>query len=79
MDFVAKTQNPSVFDPLYEEFTVSSLDDFWEGTEETCCSASSKQSRNACWGWNSVNPDCGNLFVSTIERKKWVSRNAILF
>ena len=27
-DFVAKTQNPSTFDPQFVEFTVSSLDDF---------------------------------------------------
>ena len=30
-DFVAKTQNPSVYDPCFEEFTVSSLADFVDG------------------------------------------------
>ena len=30
-DFVAKTQNPSVPDPRFEEFTVPSLDDFVDG------------------------------------------------
>ena len=33
-DFVAKTQNPSVPDPCFDEFTIPSVDDFVDGNKD---------------------------------------------
>ena len=43
-DFVAKTQNSSVPDPRFDEFTVPLLDDLWAVIRMNSCSALSELS-----------------------------------
>ena len=55
-DFVAKTQNPSVHDPQFEEFTVPSLDDFVDSDEMNSYSALSEL-------FVSISPELSNIVL----------------
>ena len=78
-DFVAKTQNPSVPDSRFEEFSVPSLNDFVgdDRAELLMCPI------GALWRYLSqteqYHPGIEGLFISTGWRKKRVSRNTISF
>ena len=53
-DFVAKTQNPSIPDSCFEEFSIPSLDDFAGMTGTSCCCVPSGPSGNTFCGRSSI-------------------------
>ena len=83
-DFVAKTQNPSVYDSCFKEFTVPSLVDFVDGdrNEMLCClirSILSKDIKRYLSRMEQFRPECSALFFLITKRKKRVSQNTISF
>ena len=76
-DFLAKTQNPSVHDFYFEEFTVPSLVDFvYRDRDEMllCSIRAIRYFSRAEQSW----PECVSQSVLTTKRKKGVCRNTIL-
>ena len=75
---MAKTQIPSVYDSLFEEFTVPSFAEFVDGDRDGMLLYPIRiimryQSRT-----KQFMPECSRLFVSKTTRKKQVSKNTIL-
>ena len=78
-DFVAKTQNPSVHDPRFDEFTVLSLDNFVDGDRDELLLCPIRALRKYLSWTEQYHPGIEGLFISTGMRKKWVFRNTISF
>ena len=76
---MAKTQNPSVPDSHFEEFSVLSLDDFAGGDRGKLLLCLIRALRKYLTRMEQYRPGIEGLFVSTGRRKKWVSRNTISF
>ena len=49
-DFVTMTQNPSIDDLRFEEFTVTSLDNFMDGDRDSLLLCPIRTLRNTCLG-----------------------------
>ena len=76
---MVKTQNPSVYDSRFEEFTIPALDDLVDGERDELLLYSPRaQTKYLSWMEQHC-PNISNLFVSTTKRKKWVAWNTILF
>ena len=73
LDFVTKTQNPSVYDPRSWEFTVPSLDDFVGGDRDKLLLCPITALRKYLAQPRKYYPDIFGLFVSTFKRNKQVS------
>ena len=78
LDFVAKTQNPSVLDPRFKEFTIPSSLDFLNGYIDEMLFCPIITLRKSLSSTEQCRPACANLFVSA-TKKKWVSQNTISF
>ena len=78
-DFVAKTQDPTVFDPRFETFTVPSLRDFTDGDQDEMLLCPVRAVREYLRRTRMFRPELPRLFLSTGLRRKMVSRNTISF
>ena len=78
-DFIAKTQNLSVPDPHFDEFTVLSLDNFVDGIGDEFLLCPIRALRNYLSRMEQYHPGIECLFMSTGVRKKTVSRIPISF
>ena len=78
-DFVAKTQDPSVFDAKYESFTVPSLRDFTDGDQDEMLLCPVRAVREYLKRTRMFRPELPRLFLSTGLRRKMVSKNSISF
>ena len=78
-DFVAKTQDPSVFDPRFESFTIPSLRDFTDGDQDEMLLCPVRAVREYLRRTRECRPQLPRLFLSTGSRRKMVSRNTISF
>ena len=78
LDFMAKTQDPSVYDPRFK-FTISSFRDFTGGDQDEMllcpvCAVQQYLQRTSLF-----QPKLPHLFISTGFRRKVVSKNTISF
>ena len=78
-DFVAKNQDPSVFDPKFESFSIPSLRDFSGGEQDEMLLCPVRAVRQYLRRTRSFRPEFPRLFLSTGLRRKMVSRNTISF
>ena len=78
-DFVAKNQDPSVFDPRFESFTIPSLRDFSGGDQDEMLLCPVRSVREYLRRTRDSRPEFPRLFLSTGLRRKMVSRNTISF
>ena len=78
-DFVAKNQDPSVFDPRFESFTIPSLRDFSGGDQDEMLLCPVRAVRQYLRRTRNFRPELPRLFLSTGRRRKMVSRNTISF
>ena len=78
-DFVAKTQNPSVFDSRFESFTVPSLQDFTDGDQDEMLLCPVRSIREYLRRTREFRPELPRLFLSTGRRRKMVSKNTLAF
>ena len=78
-DFVAKTQNPSVHDPQFEEFTVPFLDNFVDGDWDKLLLCLIRALHEYLSRAEQYHPGIEWLFISTGMQKKRVLRNTISF
>ena len=78
-DFVAKTQNPSVPDSHFEEFSVPVLDDFVGDDRDGLLLCPSRALRKYLSRTEQYRPGIEYLFISMGGRKKRVSCNTISF
>ena len=76
-DFVAKTQNPSVPDSRFEEFSVPFLDDFVEDDNDELLLCPTRALQKYLSRTEQYRPGIEGFFVSTGRWKKRVSRNTI--
>ena len=77
--FVAKTQNPSNYDPRLEEFTIPSSDDFVADDKDELLVCPIRARRKYLSHIEQYHPELSNLFFSATKRKKWRSRNTVRF
>ncbi|XP_068233502.1 uncharacterized protein [Palaemon carinicauda] len=75
--FVAKTQNPSGWDPRFEGFTVPAIPN--SGNQEDLKLCPVRVIRKCLKRTANLRPDIKNLFVSTGKTKKKISKNTISF
>ena len=78
-EFVAKTQNPSVYDPRFEEFEVPSLRDFTGDDPDEMLLCPVRAVRQYLKRTRQLRPACNRLFIATGRNKKEVSKNTISF
>ena len=78
-DFVAKTQDPSVFDARFESFTVPSLRDLTDGDQDEMLLCPVRAVREYLKRTRMFRPELPRLFLSTGLRRKMVSKNTISF
>ena len=78
LGFIAKTQNPSVPDSRFEEFTIPSLDDFVGGDRDELLCPICALRKYLSWTEH-FRPGIESLFVSTGHIKKRVLRNKTLY
>ena len=78
-DFVAKTQDPSVFDTRFESFTVPSLRDFTDGDQDEMLLCPVRAVREYLRRTESSRPELSRLLLSTGRKRKEVSKNTISF
>ena len=78
-DFVAKTQDPSVFDARFESFTVPSLRDFTDGDQDEMLLCPVRAVREYLRRTRNFRPELPRLFLSTGLHRKMVSKNTISF
>ena len=78
-DFMAKTQNPSIPDSRFEEFSVPSLDDFIVGDRGKVLLRPIRALRKYLTQMEQYHPGIKGLFVTTGWHKKLVSHNTISF
>ena len=72
-DFIAETQNPSIHDSRFEEFTIPSLYDFMGGDRDELLLFPNRALRKYISRTEQYCPGISNLFASTTKRKKQVS------
>ena len=78
-DFVAQTQNPSIPDSRFKEFSITSLHDFVEDDQDELLLCLIRALRK-CLSWTEqFHPWIEGLFVSTGHVKKRVTCNTISF
>ena len=73
VDFVAKTQNPSVLDPWFDEFTIPALDIFMGGDRDELLLCPIKAFRKYLARMEQYCPGISGIFVSTSQKKNRVS------
>ena len=78
-DFVAKTQDPSIFDPRFETFTIPSLRDFTDGDQDEMLLCPVRAVREYLRRTRSHRPRLARLFLTTGYQRKGVSKNTISF
>ena len=78
-DFVAKTQDPSVFDTRFESFSIPSLRDFTGGDQDEMLLCPVRAVREYLRRTRSFRPELPRLFLTTGRRRKMVSKNTISF
>ena len=78
-DFLDKTQNPSIPDSCFKEFSVPSLDDFIGNDWDKLLLCRSRALRKYILQTEQFRPGIEGLFVSTGHVKKRISRNTISF
>ena len=78
-DFVAKTQNPSVPDPQFDEFMVPSLDDFVDGDRDEHLLCPIRVPYKYLSQMEQYRPGIEGLFIATGMLRKRVSRSTISF
>ena len=78
-DFVAKTHDPSVFDPKFESFTVPSLRDFTDGDRDEMLLCPVCATREYMRRTRGFRPQLPRLFLSTGRVRKMVFKNTISF
>ena len=74
-DFMTKSQNPSAYDPHFEEFTVPSLADFADEDRDKIFLCPIRIIKRT----EQFKPKCSSFFVSMIRRKKWASKIPFYF
>ncbi|XP_068250260.1 uncharacterized protein [Palaemon carinicauda] len=75
--FVAKTQNPAVWDPKFEGFSMPAIP--WTGSPEDLKLCPVRAVRKYLERTANLRPGIKNLFVSTGTTKKQVSKNTISY
>ena len=75
-DFVPKTQNPSVLDQRFDEFTIPLLDDFVSNDKSELLLCLIRTLRKYLSRTKQYHPGIDNLFICTGQQKK-VSQNTI--
>ena len=78
-DFVAKTQNRSVPYPHFDEFTISSLDDFVDGNKDELLPCPIRALQKCLSQTEQYHPSIEGLYISAGVEKKRVFRNSISF
>ena len=78
-DFVAKSQNPCVYDPHFKEFIIPSLADFVDGDRDTMLLYPTKTIKRYLSRMEQFKLECSSLFISMTKGKKQISLNTILF
>ena len=76
---MAKTQNPSIPDSCFEEFSVTSLDDFIGGVGDQLLLCPIRPLCKYLTWTEQYHPGIEGLFVLTGRHKKWVSQSTIFF
>ena len=76
---MAKTQNPLVPDPCFDEFTVPSLDDFVDGDRDELLLCPIRVLWKYLSRTEQYHPEIEGILISTGIRKKRVSRNTVAF
>ena len=77
-DFMAKNQNPLIYDPRFEEFMIPSLDNV-DGDRDELPMCPFIALRKCLSLTKQYHPEISTPFVSTNKLKKQVSRNTISF
>ena len=76
-DFVAKTQNPSVYEPCFKEFTAPLLADLLDEDRDEMLLCPIRALKRYLSGTEQFRLECPSLFVSKTKTKKRVSQNVI--